>query len=552
MHIPFLSTIRGRLITLVGLFAVCTAGLVGFAISRLNHIESNFTDYHTVSVASEERILMINRDMNFVSRLTRSIMLGDDYASNMKKLDENINAIYKYFDEIKEASNKLRDRSKVNTLDKALADSLRDTRAFLEDGRNRMQALEKVERTPDVLQQAWKGYHQAATPLANTARDSFKLVTKLVHDEMNNTHDETSSAIYDSNRVLLIVTALVFILGIAFAFWLTSSIIKPIEHLRQTISSIEQDSDLRRRIDLHSHDEIGSTSTAIDKMLDKFHHIIQQVINSTKDVNSSTMNVASITSETTQGVHQQQSEIEQVATAMNQMSATVQEVARNAVVAAEAATTADQETQQGQRVVDATIEAINSLAEEVERTTTVIHKLGEDSEAIGKVLDVIRGIAEQTNLLALNAAIEAARAGEQGRGFAVVADEVRTLASRTQNSTMDIQNMITRLQQGARDAVKVMESGRSRARNSVERASEAGVSLKNIAKAVTAISEMNTQIASAAEEQSAVSDDINSKVVKINNIAETSVASIRKVSDETQQLSSLSENLQHTVQQFRA
>ena len=552
MTIPLLTSIRARLMTLVGLFIVCFIGVVVFAVSRLNYIESNFTEYHTAAVVSESHILMINRDMNYVSLITRSIMLGDDYSANIKQLDEHIGAIYKNFEEIKQATAKMRDRAKATVLDKVLAASLQDTRAFLEDSRSRMQTLENVDRTPEVLQQTWKGYNQSANPLAITARDTLKVVTQMVQDVMNANHAETSQAIRNSHQIQITVSSIVLLFGLSFAIWLTRSITKPVEQLRHKIISIEQTSDLTQRIDMRSEDEIGTTATAIDKMLDKFHHIIRQVISSTEEVSSSTVSVATITAETTEAVHLQQAEIEQVATAMNQMSATVQEVAHNAVIAADAATTADQETQQGQHVVRATITAINDLAEEVERTTSVIDKLGADSEAIGKVLDVIRGIAEQTNLLALNAAIEAARAGEQGRGFAVVADEVRTLASRTQNSTMDIQNMISRLQQGAREAVEVMESGRRRARNSVERAGEAGVSLQNIAKAVTAITEMNTQIASAAEEQSAVSEDINAKVVKINTIAERSVEAITKVSSATQHLSELSQNLQQTIQQFRA
>jgi methyl-accepting chemotaxis protein len=183
----------------------------------------------------------------------------------------------------------------------------------------------------------------------------------------------------------------------------------------------------------------------------------------------------------------------------------VQEVARNATEAAKAASHSDEEAQNGQAVVDRTINAIDALASEVDRAANVIHRLEQDSDKIGTVLDVIKGIAEQTNLLALNAAIEAARAGEQGRGFAVVADEVRTLASRTQQSTAEIQQMIERLQAGAQEAVSVMEDSRSRASDSVSSAQSAGQSLESITRSVASITDMNTQIASAADEQSALS-----------------------------------------------
>ncbi|MBI2779856.1 MAG: PAS domain-containing protein [Gammaproteobacteria bacterium] len=238
----------------------------------------------------------------------------------------------------------------------------------------------------------------------------------------------------------------------------------------------------------------------------------------------------------TQGTRQQQLEIDQVATAMNEMSATVHDVARNAGQAASAARNADAEAQKGKRVVGDNIDAIDALAAEVERAAQVIQKLEAESGSIGTVVDVIKSIAEQTNLLALNAAIEAARAGEQGRGFAVVADEVRTLASRTQQSTQEIQQMIQRLQSGASEAAKVMVQGRSQAQDAVKQAAQAGESLESITRAVANITDMNTQITSAAEEQSAVSEEINRNIVNISQIGNQTAAAAQ---------------LQSLVRQFR-
>ena len=546
------STIRARLTALLCVFAISLSAITFFAYTRMKYIDGNFAEYHASAVTSQMHILMINRDMNYVSRLTRSIMLGDDYSKNMSALDERINDIYSYFDVIRNAANSMRERNQAAALVSSLDVSLADTRAFLEDGRKRMRSLGEVGRTAETLQEAWKGYHGAATPLANTARESFRTLSQQVQKLMDTNQQETRDAISQSSQILVSVAAVVLALAIVAALWLTRSITSPLNQLRQAIEGIERDSDLRRRVNLASQDELGATGAAVDKMLDKFHRIIKQVINATEEVNSATKSVESITSDTTSGVRRQQSEIEQVATAMNQMSATVQQVAQHAIGAADAAGSADKETQQGRRVVETTMDSINELAGEVERATTVINTLGEDSQNIGKVLDVIRGIAEQTNLLALNAAIEAARAGEQGRGFAVVADEVRTLASRTQNSTKEIQEMISRLQQGSGEAVAVMEIGRTRARSSVERAGEAGQSLQLISDAVTAISDMNTQIASAADQQSSVAEDINRKVVNINSIAEKSVDAIEQVTVATRQLSQLSSELQSMVQQFRA
>jgi len=250
-------------------------------------------------------------------------------------------------------------------------------------------------------------------------------------------------------------------------------------------------------------------------------------------------------------VHQQQSEVNQVATAMNEMSATVQEVASNASHAAQAAQDASEQAGEGLKVVDHTISSINNLANAVEEASGVINQLESDTDNIGVVLEVIRGISEQTNLLALNAAIEAARAGEQGRGFAVVADEVRTLASRTQESTLEIRSMIESLQSGSTQAVEVMTKGKEQAAISVGHAQKAGESLNGITQAVSSISDMNTQIATAAEEQTAVAEEINQNIVNISQLGEQAVSGAQQTSDASEELARLSNELQMMVGQFR-
>jgi len=297
--------------------------------------------------------------------------------------------------------------------------------------------------------------------------------------------------------------------------------------------------------------ELQTLGGSLHKLVESMRGQVGEISANAGQLSSAAEELSVVTSEASEGLQQQQHETNQVATAITQMSSTVQEVARSAEAAAEAARNADRETDNGRQVVTKAIDQIGGLAQEIERATAVIHKLEGESGKIGSVMDVIHGIAEQTNLLALNAAIEAARAGEQGRGFAVVADEVRVLASRTQQSTQEIQAMIERLQSGAKEAVKAMQESKARAQSTVSQAAKAGVSLDGIAQAVSSISEMNTHIASAAEEQSAVSEEINRSIVRISEIAVKTSTGARQTASSSETLAHLAVKLQNVVNQFK-
>lgn len=314
----------------------------------------------------------------------------------------------------------------------------------------------------------------------------------------------------------------------------------------------EGEGDLRQRIQIRgSNDGIDRLGRHFNKFLDKIHGTMRQVAEDADRLSLASSNMLEISNLSTANVTRQHSETDQVATAMNEMTATAAEVARSAASAAEAAHHAETEAQQGTKVVQNTISAINLLSIEVGNANEVIKKLKADSEQIGKVLDVIRSIADQTNLLALNAAIEAARAGEQGRGFAVVADEVRTLASRTQQSTAEIQKMIEILQSGANESVRVMESGKTRAEEGAEQAAKAGAALERITRAVATINQMNTQIASAAHEQSAVSHEIDNSINNISQAATTTAEGAKKTVVEGQELARLAKHLQELIGQYK-
>ncbi|WP_415773875.1 methyl-accepting chemotaxis protein [Pseudomonas sp. LB3P38] len=266
---------------------------------------------------------------------------------------------------------------------------------------------------------------------------------------------------------------------------------------------------------------------------------------------SASEQLSAVTKQTSAGVNSQKIETDQVATAMNEMTATVQEVARNAEEASEAAVAADQQAREGDKVVGEAIAQIERLAKEVGNSTEAMSHLKRESDKIGSVLDVIKSVAQQTNLLALNAAIEAARAGEAGRGFAVVADEVRSLAQRTQKSTEEIEELIGGLQNGTQQVATIMDNSRTLTESSVELTRRAGGSLTNITRTVSAIQAMNQQIAAAAEQQSAVAEEINRSVLNVRDVSEQTSAATEQTAASSVELARLGTHLQTLVGKFK-
>ncbi|MBM9487247.1 methyl-accepting chemotaxis protein [Pseudomonas sp. ICBG1301] len=341
-------------------------------------------------------------------------------------------------------------------------------------------------------------------------------------------------------------------LGLLVIWLVGHGIARPLRQMVAMLNDIAQgEGDLTRRLSSDRADELGAIASGFNTFLIKLQGMITQVVSSVQKVSDSSEHTADIAIRTNQGVHKQMVEIDQVATAVHEMTATAQDVARNATQAAQAASHADQAASQGMRIVRDTSSSIGALAEEIGKAVGVVQTLAKDSENINAILTAIRGIAEQTNLLALNAAIEAARAGEQGRGFAVVADEVRNLAQKTQKATEEIQAMIQQLQQGTRDVVRVMEDSQNRTDESVQHAAKAAEALETITQAVSVINDMNTQIASAAEEQSAVAEDINRNVINIGQVANEVAGGADESSTASADLTKLAEQQRRLINQFK-
>ena len=329
-------------------------------------------------------------------------------------------------------------------------------------------------------------------------------------------------------------------------------VLKPLRRLLDRVRQIaDGDGDLRARLEVRSADELGQLGTAFNRFLDKLQPLIAEVGRVTAEVDVAARGMAGMAATNDQLISAEHAAVDQVSTAATEMSAAVHEVARNAQNASDAARDAESQSHKGAAVVGGTIDSIRQLAQEVESTSQTIEALADETASIGAVLEVIRGIAEQTNLLALNAAIEAARAGEQGRGFAVVADEVRALAARTQESTKDIQLRIERLQGGVTKAVQAMHAGSDKARDSVERAAGVDQVLADTTAAVQRISDMAAQIATACEEQSSVTEEIARNISDIRDLSNDAAANSAESMHASQQLSALSQNLAALVGRFR-
>lgn len=339
---------------------------------------------------------------------------------------------------------------------------------------------------------------------------------------------------------------------ITLSMFVSKSISNPINETTSALLDIAgEEGDLNKRLNDSGNDEVASLAGAFNLFAEKIKKTVDHIQKVSNTLGISSSNLEASAKAGSQNVDQQHQETQQVATAINEMTATVKEMAESAEEAANSVSDVENEAQGAMSIMGKTSDEMQSLASHVKSASEVINNLEQESQSIGAVLDVIRGIAEQTNLLALNAAIEAARAGEQGRGFAVVADEVRTLAGRTQQSTEEINEMIDRLQKGSQEAVGVINEGSEKTESTVETATKALSSLEKIAASVKVITEKNLQIASAAEEQAAVTQEIDKSIERIAHLSEESALSSSSVSDETAALANLGRELHQLMGSFK-
>ncbi|QLK44223.1 methyl-accepting chemotaxis protein [Vibrio owensii] len=418
------------------------------------------------------------------------------------------------------------------------------------------QWLQSYEAMISKPQSQWVNYYESNKAefehQFGAVRDQLNVVKDAIEAKQNTLKTDIAAAAFRAEVILEAGIAIVILAALGMVVLLLKTVVKPINDIKEAMVQIASgEGDLSQRISINSQDEIGQLAGGFNQFVTKIQATVSQVVESSNTLRQEMNNLNALTSTIADSTVGQQRDSEAVAAAVHEMQVTSRNVSDSATEAASASQTANEELSNTNVILEQTVAAIRDLAGEIESASQVINTLDNDVSNIASVLDVIRGIAEQTNLLALNAAIEAARAGEQGRGFAVVADEVRSLASRTQKSTGEIQTMIEKLQAGAAQAVEVMQGSKTSSEDTIQSAGLATESLAEILNAIARMNEMNTHIATAAGQQSSVSDEVNSNV---QGIADSSTSIVDVVSQAQQSLSMLSEQTQQLdkqVSQFR-
>ncbi len=521
--------------------AVLVALLGIFALGQMSSIRES-------EVAVEKRWLPSIRGGDEI----REIMLRIRTISLRMALDQDPTNIAQYRSQMdtrdKELSEKIAAYDKlVNTAEgKALYDQFKNTFTAYRAGIAQSFTLAEQGRRDELTKLLLVDMKTVVDGSGKQLNDLAQLFTQQVAAESAKSKEH-----YETSRTIVSVfIALAALATVGLAMLLTRSIVRPLSEAVDAAEHVAR-GDLTRPIETHGNDEVSRLLKALAAMQQNLRETLQGISGSATQLATAADELSAVTLDSTQGLQQQNNEIEQAATAVNEMTSAVEEVARNAVSTSDATRQSSESAHLGQERVGETASAIRSLAHEVQSTGELVQSLANQSQDIGKVLDVIRAIAEQTNLLALNAAIEAARAGESGRGFAVVADEVRALAYRTQQSTQEIEQMVQGMRSGSSVALDAMNASASRAASTLVLAERAGQALQTITASVHEIHERNLVIASAAEEQAQVAREVDRNLVNIRDLSVRSAAGADQTSASSHELSQLANALQGMVRRFR-
>lgn len=520
----------GLLLLLQSVFALST-------MSRMHQI-TYAIEFNTIP--SLENIAELNLNVMRLRIFTLRTLIADDVA-DIAAIENEIRQLEQHVAQIRQRYEPLISLPGEQQLYQTFS---QDYQHYLE---LKQQLLQLVEQ-----QQLKEATALAHSKLAATANDMATTLVDLtaLNKKFATVQAKQSEEKYQQAWAYLIAVAFASVLFAAIAaIMISRSITKPVRHALELAESIAS-GDLTRQIEIQGQDEVAALATSLKTMQQQLHDTIALIANSSTQLASAAEELNSVTEDAARGVQQQNDEIQQAATAITEMSSAVDEVAKTAMATSEASEASARSTELGKQQVVQTVAAIAEIDQDVETSASLVGELALQSQDIGKVLDVIRAIAEQTNLLALNAAIEAARAGDAGRGFAVVADEVRALAHRTQLSTKEIETMVSKIRQGTGAAVQSMQHSKEKSAQALLQAHKAGEALEQIAREISRISDSNHIVASAAEEQSKVSREIDRNIINISDLATQTSAGASQTNAAAHALSNLAVDLNALVVRF--